>query len=1048
MDIRSRMKATAVTLTFTLLTALLSLAPTQAEVFRTTFTNSANTQYLKVEVLSDHLAHFELAAGSTATTNSPIYTSPMVFKTDYSGPTTVSQNSNTLETPAMRVEVNPSNLCIKLIDKTKADAELTTICPVDLGEPLKGLNINPGEMENVYGLGQKFKQFGSADGDWTLLGVRDGANSLGNGFEGISGQSGMVGNVQIPVYYAVGKNNLNYALFMDNVYWQRWDFTKNWWEARMYGDQLRFYFITGADLASLRSDYMELTGRPPVPPRKAFGLWVSEFGYDNWDQIDLLKNGLRSNHFPIDGFVLDLNWFGGIGSGDKHNSNMGRLNWDTDQDNLTQNNGYFYSDPGAKIKQYAADHIALAAIEESYLANTDPKLATENEIPPALMAYHRNSQNRCDPANQNPAMIYAADFWGNGWMFDWSDPQLGPWIHNHRRYPNLVKLGIDTHWTDLGEPERYDVANCYNGVETTAAGIKNHHSDIHNLYNLLWNQSIWQGYVDKQGQADDLGVTNPRPMILTRSGAAGTQRYGTAMWSGDIGSNLGFLASHFNAQMQMSFSGIDYYGADIGGFRREGLPGNSQNGPFNTAYQSEMFTQWFANGSWFDVPVRPHTDNEFGEGRSSCSANFGHRSPPCYETSPDRIGKTASNLANIRQRYELIPYYYSLAYRAYLYGEPVMPPLVFYYQDDENVRQNGNEKLIGKDLLVAVVASHGEYQRNVYLPAGDWIDYYSNEWVSSEGEQLEDVPVYRNGILRLPAFVRAGAIIPQMYVGASTEDAFGHEANGVTAHHELILKVYADPKASTFSLYEDDGKTLNYTDSGRPLYAYRTTELTQRGNNNTVQVTINAAINHNGSEVVSEPYVGALSSRSNVVKLVVKNQEATAVKLNGVALTKYTTQSGFDAANSGWFNAGNNIVEAKSKELDIYTVKDFSFTLEPATPTTSVNFICDNGVTVPGQSVYVVGNIAALGSWDPADAVKLDPNIYYNYIVQPDKYVLGPTKPVWTGVISNLPANTDIKWKCIKRSETEPSQTQWQGGENNRKTTNDSGYSGNSYASF
>ena len=61
---------------------------------------------------------------------------------------------------------------------------------------------------------------------------------------------------------------------------------------------------------------MELTGRPPVPPRKAFGLWVSEFGYDNWGQIDQLKTELRNEKFPVDGFVLDLNWFGGVNLGE------------------------------------------------------------------------------------------------------------------------------------------------------------------------------------------------------------------------------------------------------------------------------------------------------------------------------------------------------------------------------------------------------------------------------------------------------------------------------------------------------------------------------------------------------------------------------------------------------------------------------------------------------------------------------------------------------------------------------------------------------------
>ena len=197
------------------------------------------------------------------------------------------------------------------------------------------------------------------------------------------------------------------------------------------------------------------------------------------------------------------------------------------------------------------------------------------------------------------------------------------------------------------------------------------------------------------------------------------------MWSGDIGSNFGNLATHMNAQMHMSLSGMDYFGSDIGGFHRGGCGGCDMN---------SLYTQWFAYGMWFDVPGRPHTEN-------LCN---------CKITSPDQIGDVASNRANLRQRYELSPYMYSLAYRAYLYGEPVLPPLVYYYQSDPNVRTMGSEKLVGRDLLVAVVASQGETSRSVYLPAGDWINYHSNTWVHSMGQTYTNVSEFVNGIFRLP----------------------------------------------------------------------------------------------------------------------------------------------------------------------------------------------------------------------------------------------------------------------------------------------------------
>ncbi len=1044
---RNRFGKAVVTLTILLsvhLSVLLTMQSSAgAEVFRKKF--NATSGYLVVEILDDDLAHFELSAkGDGPLRTTSLYTSPMVHKTDYTGAANVIQNDNIIETSDMRLVVDKSNLCVKLIDKTRSSSHLTTVCPVDLSQDLKGIDIEPGQITNVYGLGQEFKtiRLGLADGDWIKMGVRQGMSGVGNGFQEF--QRAAVGNVQIPVYYAVGPDNLNYVLFMDNVYWQRWDFGKNWWQARMYGDQLRFYFMTGKDLPDLRSDFMELTGRPPVPSRKSFGMWVSEFGYDNWDQIDILKKGLREDKFPIDGFVLDLNWFGGI----RPKTNMGRLNWDQDQDELVTGNDYFFPKPSEMIKKYAEDNVRIAAIEESYLAETTPRLDTFRNIPENFMAYRRTN-NMCDPNNQKPVTIDASDFWGVGRMLDWTDPGVGKWIHNNRRFPELVKRGINTHWTDLGEPERFKPSACYEGVETTITGKKNEHADIHNIYNLFWNKSIWDGYVEKQGEADELGVTNPRPMILTRSGTAGTQRYGTAMWSGDIASNLESLATHSNTQMHMSFSGIDYYGADIGGFRREVLPGNTKDGPFDTSYQDEMYTQWFANGSWFDIPVRPHTDNEFGTNRNSCKNDLATRKPPCYETAPNLVGKSDSNLANIRQRYEFIPYYYSLAYRAFSNGEPVVPPPVFYYQNDPKLKEVGNEKMIGRDILVGIVAKHGEYERNVYLPEGKWVNYHSHEWINSSGEEIKDVPVYREGILRLPAFVRAGAILPQMFVDENTKDAFGHRFEGTTAHDELIVRVYADETASIFTLYEDDGVTLNYKNNGQPFYHYRTTILKQQKNNNTVTVVIGPAANKKGDDEVAETFAGAVNSRSNVVKLIVNNVKATAVSLNGTTLTKHESQKDFDGADSGWYNAENNLILAKSAKMNVNnTTKTFAFQLGSVAAMTSVNFVCDNGFTTSGQSIYVVGSIDALGNWNPAKAVKLDPNIYYEYIKRENMSLPGPTKPVWTGVINDLPPNTPFVWKCIRRQENDSDQVQWQPGENNKKTTTANGYAGKSYGTF
>jgi alpha-glucosidase len=476
--------------------------------------------------------------------------------------------------------------------------------------------------------------------------------------------------------------------------------------------------------------------------------------------------------------------------------------------------------------------------------------------------------------------------------------------------------------------------------------------------------------------------------MLSRSGTSGINRFGAALWSGDIAGNLASLATALNCHMHMSMSGIDYFGNDIGGFRRPDLDG------FPVIDNNEMYTQWFANAMWFDIPARPHTEN-------LCN---------CRETAPDRIGHLQSNRANIRQRYELIPYYYSLAHRAWLYGEAVMPPLVYNYQADSNVREMGHEKMIGQFLLIAVVAGHDEYERNVYLPSGKWINYHSNEWHTSTGQWVNYFAEYRNNEFKLPAFAKEGAIFPKMYVDAQTKNTFGVRKDGST-RNELIVRAYTSASSTSFTLYEDDGRTKAYL-SG----SVRTTLLSRSKSGSVETITVAAS---------SGTYTSAPSSRNTVVELVLDNQKASAVTYNGASLAQYTTQVSFDAATDGWINWSYNLVKAKKGSISVTTSKAFAFTLTSATAETSANFVCKNCNTGVGEACFAVGNVGQLGNWNVPSAIKLDPVSY----------------PVWTGVIK-LPVSTSIEWKCVKRLESGGAAIAWESGSNNLLTTPASGYVG------
>jgi alpha-glucosidase len=815
----------------------------------------SGNRYLIVEFLSDDLVHFEISLyGMGSSIEQPIYTSPMINKKDYTGPSSLEQaGEGVWETPDLRIKVDQQNLCINAIDKTKnPDLVLTTVCPFNLDQSWKGITLTPESFTHVYGLGQQFLQPGTSDGDWVGR-VRSPGGEMGNAMDSWNG--GWVGNTQFPIAYFAGRGTDSYALFMDNLYKQNWDFTATPWKAEMWGNWLRFYLMTGPDLQDLRQDYMDLVGHPLVPPKKMFGLWISEYGYDNWSELKGKLRTLRQEQFPVDGFVLDLQWFGGVQSG-SDNSSMGSLTWDLEK----------FPAPETQISQLREDEgIGIMVIEESYISKN--------------LAEHADLENRGYLARECQACgavyLESNPWWGKGGMIDWSNPSAGEYWHDTRREP-LIEDGVIGHWTDLGEPEMYDPGAWYWGIDDDYLPL-HEHWDVHNLYNLFWSQSIYDGYLRN-------GRTN-RPFILSRSGSPGSQRYGVSMWSGDIGSNLSSLATHMNAQLHMSMSGMDYYGSDIGGFHRGALDGNL----------NEMYTQWFANGMAFDIPGRAHTEN-------LCN---------CKETAPDRIGDLKSNLANVRQRYELSPYYYSLSHRAYLFGEPLFPPLVYYFQEDPEVREMGHEKMIGRDLLAAIVAAYDEKERQVYLPAGDWINYHTNEWFHSSGEWFGPFPTRLNGIFRLPLFARGGAILPQMVVDEKTMNILGKRIDA-SLKNELVIRVYADEAASSFNLYEDDNETVAYQKG-----EVRNTLLTQEQNETGARVTIEEA---NGT------YAGAPDERANIVKLIAEAAgQVTRVLLNGKELPQFNTQAEFDASPSGWYYAGNFLILAKSESVPVSEKKIFEF---------------------------------------------------------------------------------------------------------------------------
>jgi alpha-glucosidase/alpha-D-xyloside xylohydrolase len=336
-----------------------------------------------------------------------------------------------------------------------------------------------------------------------------------------------------------------------------------------------------------------------------------------------------------------------------------------------------------------------------------------------------------------------------------------------KQHVPLVQSGIDAFWPDEG-----DWFNLFERIKR------------HQLY--------YQGHLS----------TNPnvRPWSLQRNGYPGIARWGGWVWSGDTDSSWKTLEAQIAVGINYSLSIGPYWGSDIGGF----YPSNELTG--------ELYARWFQFAA-FCGSFRSHgrtwfTRLPWGWGLSDMGpreySNTNAPIPPDdrrnilqSEMNNPAIEPVAKQYAELR--YQLMPYTYTLAWEARDKGLPLMRAMWLHYPNDERARSLGNQYLWGRDLLIAPVFTKGATSREVYLPAGDWYDWWTNERAAGGGTVSRPVD-----LATMPIFVRAGAIVPVDPVRQHTSEPVSEPT---------ILRVYRGADGQ-FTLYEDDGISQEYV-SGR-----------------------------------------------------------------------------------------------------------------------------------------------------------------------------------------------------------------------------------------
>ena len=340
--------------------------------------------------------------------------------------------------------------------------------------------------------------------------------------------------------------------------------------------------------------YRELTGECPLMPEWALGYIHCRERFHSSDEILQTANRFRSENLPVSMLVQDWQYWGKYG-------------W-----NSMRFDEAFYPDPKALTD-------SLHQMGMKLMLSVWSKIDKNSEVGQQMLAanYYIPETDWIDFFNPEAAAAYWKNF-----------------------KERLLPLGIDAWWQDATEPENDDLL----GRKVNNGRWRG--EQVRNVYPLLVNKTVYEGLV----------AAGKEPMILTRCGFAGIQRYGSAMWSGDVGNDWETFRRQITAGLGMQAAGIPWWTYDAGGFFRP------QKQYTDSAYIERML-RWIETAVYLPL-MRVH----------------GYMS----NTEPWNYGQEAQTIiANcLKERYQLLPYIKRCAKAVSEQGSTLMRPLVFDFAHD------------------------------------------------------------------------------------------------------------------------------------------------------------------------------------------------------------------------------------------------------------------------------------------------------------------------------------------------------------------------------
>ncbi|XP_005931267.1 maltase-glucoamylase, intestinal [Haplochromis burtoni] len=534
---------------------------------------------------------------------------------------------------------------------------------------------------------------------------------------------------------------------------------------RTIGGLLDFYIVFGDTPEQVVQEFLELTGRPVMPPYWSLGFQLSRWNYTN---LDIVKETVERNRAV--GLPYDVQY--------------------TDIDYMENKKDFTYDKLNYTELPRFADYLHERG--QKYILILDPAIATSKRVGDApYESYDRGTAKNAWVTESDGKTPLIGEVWPGETVFpDYTNPNcIDWWVDEYERFSKEVKH--DALWIDMNE-----IANFKQGSSKGCAVNKlnyppyipkilddlmysktlcmdakqtwGNHYDVHSLY----------GYsmVLATKKAMDRVFGENRSMMLTRSSFPGVGKY-SGHWLGDNAATWNDMKWAIPGMLEFGLFGIPYIGADICGF-------------FDDSPE-ELCRRWMQVGAFY-----PFSRNHNAEG-------YKPQDPASYGADSVLV---ASSKHYLTIRYTLLPYLYTMFYKAHTTGETVVRPVMHEFYSDSETWTVDRQFLWGKHLLITPVLDPGVDMVWGYVPDALWYDYESMQKLTVRKTHMEMyLPADKLGL-----HIRGGAILPTQEPDVTTTYSRGNPMG--------LLIAPDDNGNADGELFWDDGDSRDTIENGNYIH--------------------------------------------------------------------------------------------------------------------------------------------------------------------------------------------------------------------------------------